>query len=42
MKAIIKSTLGGNLRLRVPNAMKLSTGGTLKTATGKNAILFFR
>jgi len=36
MKAIIKSRLGGNLRLRVPNEMKLSTGVELKKATGQN------
>ena len=41
VKAVITSKLGGNLRLRVPNAMKLSTGGTLKTATGKNANPFY-
>ncbi len=40
-KAVIKSTLGGNLRLRTPNAMKLSTGGGLKKATGKNTNPFF-
>jgi alpha-L-fucosidase 2 len=41
MKAVIKSTLGGNLRLRVPNAIKLSTGDPLKTAGGKNPNSFF-
>lgn len=41
-KAVIKSTLGGNLRLRVPNAMKLSTGAALKKATGKNSNLFYQ
>ncbi|HEX7411963.1 MAG TPA: glycoside hydrolase family 95 protein, partial [Bacteroidales bacterium] len=30
VKAIIKSTLGGNLRLRVTNTMKLNTGSALK------------
>jgi alpha-L-fucosidase 2 len=40
-KAIIKSTLGGNLRLRVPNAVKLSAGGALRKATGKNTNPFF-
>ncbi|HLG40912.1 MAG TPA: hypothetical protein VI461_14630, partial [Chitinophagaceae bacterium] len=40
-KVVIKSTMGGNLRLRVPNAMKLSNGGLLKTATGKNANPFY-
>jgi len=42
IKAVIRSTLGGNLRLRVPNAMKLSAGGVLKTATGKNSNSFFQ
>lgn len=36
LKLVIKSTLGGNLRLRVPNEMKLSTGAVLKKATGEN------
>jgi len=42
IKAVIRSTLGGNLRLRVPNAMKLSAGGVLKIATGKNSNSFFQ
>ena len=41
VKAVIRSTLGGNLRLRVPNEMKLSTGGALKKASGKNTNLFY-
>lgn len=41
VKATIKSTLGGNLRLRVPNEMKLDNG-TLKKATGKNANPFYQ
>jgi alpha-L-fucosidase 2 len=41
VKAEIRSTLGGNLRLRVPNALKGSNGGELKAATGKNANPFF-
>lgn len=41
IKAIIKSTLGGNLRLRVPNEMKLNTGSALKKAVGKNGNLFY-
>ena len=41
VKAIIKSTLGGNLRLRVPNEMKLSSGA-LKIATGKNTNSFYQ
>lgn len=42
VKAVIKSTLGGNLRLRVPNAMKISSGGLLKKATGRNANAFYQ
>ena len=42
VKATIRSTLGGNLRLRVPNEMKLSTGGALKKATGKNSNPFYQ
>ena len=30
VQAVIKSKLGGNLRLRAPNAMRLETGGHLK------------
>jgi alpha-L-fucosidase 2 len=35
VKAIIRSKLGGNLRLRVPNAMKIE-GGILNKAKGEN------
>lgn len=42
VKAVIKSTLGGNLRLRVPNAIKLSTGVALRKATGKNTNPFYQ
>ncbi|MCU7552273.1 glycoside hydrolase family 95 protein [Chitinophagaceae bacterium LB-8] len=42
VKAVIKSKLGGNLRLRIPNAMKLSSGGVLKAATGKNPNSFYQ
>ena len=42
MKVVIRSTIGGNLRLRVPNAMKLSGTGSLKPATGKNANPFYQ
>lgn len=38
----IKSTLGGNLRLRVPNEMVLSNRDVLKTAAGKNANVFYQ
>jgi len=41
VKAVIKSTLGGNLRLRAPNAIKV-TAGALKNATGKNSNAFFQ
>ena len=41
VKAVIKSKLGGNLRLRVPSKMKLSTGAALKVANGKNPNSFF-
>ena len=41
-RLVIKSTLGGNLRLRVPNALNLSTGGTLKKAVGKNTNPFYQ
>ena len=41
VKAVIKSTLGGNLRLRVPNEMKLSGANGLKLAVGKNVNSFF-
>ncbi len=37
----IKSTLGGNLRLRVPNAVKMSKGGALKNASGPNPNSFY-
>ena len=42
VKLVVKSTLGGNLRLRVPNALKLSTGASLKAATGKNPNPFYQ
>jgi alpha-L-fucosidase 2 len=41
IKAVIKSRLGGNLRLRIPNEMRLSTGTALKKASGKNSNLFY-
>lgn len=40
-RLVIKSKLGGNLRLRMPNELKLNTGARLKAATGKNANPFF-
>jgi alpha-L-fucosidase 2 len=42
VKAIIKSTLGGNLRLRLPNAVKLRAGSALKKASGKNTNPFYQ
>ena len=41
VKAVIKSNIGGNLRLRVPNEMKLSNGTLLKAATGENKNPFY-
>ena len=41
VKAVIRSTLGGNLRLRTPNAVKVTAGVALKKATGKNPNIFF-
>lgn len=37
----IKSTLGGNLRIRVPNEVKIKEGSVLKTAKGDNPNSFF-
>ena len=37
----IKSTIGGNCRLRVPNSVKL-VGGTIKTAKGANSNFFYQ
>jgi len=42
IKVIIKSTLGGNLRLRVPNELQLSDGSSLKKAVGKNTSSFYQ
>jgi alpha-L-fucosidase 2 len=42
IEATIKSDLGGNLRLRVPNGLKLSNGSALKKAMGENNNPFFR
>jgi alpha-L-fucosidase 2 len=42
IQAVIKSTLGGNLRLRVPNGMKMSDGTGLKKANGDNTNVFFQ
>ncbi|WP_162794290.1 glycoside hydrolase family 95 protein, partial [Runella rosea] len=40
-KVAMKSTLGGNLRLRAANGLKLSSGGTLKKASGQNPNPFY-
>jgi len=42
MKAVIKSTLGGNLRLRVPNEMKMNNGTGLTKANGDNTNSFYQ
>ncbi|KAA6432712.1 glycoside hydrolase family 95 protein [Dyadobacter flavalbus] len=38
----IRSKLGGNLRLRVPNALKPVSGGTLQKASGENPNAFYK
>lgn len=42
IKLVVKSNLGGNLRLRLPNAMKLSKGNRMKAAAGKNSNPFYQ
>lgn len=42
IKAVIKSTLGGNLRLRVPNEMRVSDGHELKKSKGENKNPFYQ
>lgn len=42
VKAIIKSTLGGNLRLRVLNQIRFANGISLHKAVGKNANSFYQ
>lgn len=42
VKLVIKSALGGNLRLRLPNEMQLTNGTALKTATGENSNPFYQ
>jgi alpha-L-fucosidase 2 len=41
VKAVIRSTLGGNLRLRIPNEIR-STTALLKKATGENSNPFYQ
>lgn len=38
---VVKSTLGGNLRLRLPNQLKLANGNTMAVASGANPNPFF-
>ncbi len=42
VKVVIRSTLGGNIRLRVPNEIKSGNGSSLKKATGENANSFYQ
>lgn len=42
VKAVIRSTIGGNLRLRVPNAMKMLAGTILRAAAGENKNQFYQ
>ncbi|MBS1565929.1 MAG: glycoside hydrolase family 95 protein [Bacteroidetes bacterium] len=42
LKAVIRSTLGGNLRLRAGNEMKLLNGGLLKKAEAENNNPFYQ
>ena len=41
IKLVIKSTLGGNLRLRLPNALKQKSGVDLIDAKGENSNPFY-
>ena len=41
-KAVIKSTIGGNLRLRVSNALEREKGKALQTASGENPNPFYQ
>ena len=42
LKVVIKSTIGGNLRLRVLNSIKLNDGSLIKTGIGKNVNPFYQ
>ncbi|WP_026259947.1 glycoside hydrolase family 95 protein [Segetibacter koreensis] len=42
VKVVVRSKLGGNLRLRVQNALKVSGVGSLKKAKGTNANPFYQ
>ena len=41
-KVVIKSNLGGNLRVRTPTALAMSDGAGLKTASGQNPNPFYQ
>ncbi|MCP9755802.1 glycoside hydrolase family 95 protein [Lacihabitans sp. CCS-44] len=41
VKLVVKSNLGGNLRLRTPNELKAINGAKLKEANGKNSNPFY-
>jgi alpha-L-fucosidase 2 len=41
-KVEVKSNIGGNLRLRVPNALKLENGSALTIASGENENPFYQ
>jgi alpha-L-fucosidase 2 len=41
VKTVIRSTIGGNLRLRVPNEMRLSNGTGFRHAVGENTNPFY-
>lgn len=42
VKLVVKSNLGGNLRLRLPNAMTASTSSGLRPAAGSNTNPFYQ
>lgn len=42
VRVVIRSVLGGNLRLRVPTELRPGSGGSLKTASGKNSNPFYQ
>jgi alpha-L-fucosidase 2 len=42
VKAVIQSNLGGNLRLRTPNALRVEAGNALVLANGENGNPFFQ
>ena len=41
VKAVLRSTLGGNLRIRVPNQMRSTNGTAFKNAVGENPNPFY-